>query len=94
MAALGTRLCAHQSPSVHAKPYAPFRTHARMHAGTQRRNLEGVQHAQTPQSDRRATCLCIAGNINIAIYARFNCSASPSSAPQPSFGPATADRLA
>ena len=25
-----------------------------------------------PQSDQRTTCLCIVGNINIAIYARFN----------------------
>lgn len=28
--------------------------------------------ARRPQSNRRTTCLCIAGNINIAIYARFN----------------------
>jgi len=61
----------------HARP--PARTHARTHARTRARARKaptGCARARTPQSDRRATCLCIAGNINIAIYARFNCSAT------------------
>lgn len=32
-----------------------------------------VYVCETPQSGRGTTCLCIAGNINIAVYAGFNC---------------------
>jgi len=60
----------------HARP--PARTHACTHACTHAYARAQAPRgcARTPQSDRRATCLCIAGNINIAIYARFNCSAT------------------
>jgi len=76
---LGTRL---RSPS---RPQ-----HARTHARTYARAQAPRGCAPTPQSDRRATCLCIAGNINIAIYARFNCSTT---LPAPPSRPSAPPRL-